>query len=131
MEPASVTGSGGSIRAVNLAEAFSRIPALWQPHIAGELNDDYVKLARLHGEFVWHSHEHEDEMFLVVRGELRILLRDGDLCIGPGEFAIIPRGVEHKPMADEETWVLLFEPQGTLNTGDAQDARTLRELPRL
>lgn len=118
-------------RVVKLAEAFGRIEAHWQPHIAGELNADYVKLARLLGEFVWHSHADEDELFLVVRGRLRILLRDRELAVGPGEFVIIPRGTEHKPVADEEVWVVLVEPRGTLNTGDADDPRRLEQLPRV
>ena len=110
---------------VNLAEAFGRFTQHWQPKIVGELNDSYVKLAKLEGEFVWHCHEHEDELFLVVKGRLLLRLRDRDLWLDEGEFTIIPRGVEHLPVAAEEVHVLLLEPKSTVNTGDAPGERTV------
>ncbi len=116
---------------VNLTEKFSLFEELWSPKIAGEVNDSYVKLVKFRGEFVWHKHDDEDEMFFVVKGEITIRLRDGDVRLGEGEFVVIPRGVEHKPFAGEEAHVLLFEPKTVLNTGDAVDARTLRELERI
>ena len=112
------------VEPVNLAEKFALIEDYWSPHIAGELNDSYVKLAKLKGEFVWHHHEQEDEMFLVVRGTLCIQLRDRDLWLREGEFAVIPRGVEHRPVASEEVHVLLLEPKTTVNTGNIQNERT-------
>ncbi len=112
---------------VNLRERLSRIPDHWHPRIVGELNGQHVKLAKLHGEFTWHSHENEDELFLVLDGSLRMELRDRAIDIEPGEFLIVPRGVEHRPVAAEEVQVLLFEPAGTLNTGDADDPRTIEE----
>lgn len=119
------------IRVVNLAEAFACIPAPWQPRIAGEVNDACVKLCKFHGEFVWHSHADEDELFLVVRGRIRMCLRAGDLWVEQGEFIVIPRGVEHKPVAEEEADVLLFEPHSTLNTGDVINALTWPEPSQL
>jgi len=112
------------VEPVNLAEKFALIEDYWSPRIAGELNDSYVKLAKLKGEFVWHHHEQEDEMFLVVRGTLCIQLRDRDLWLREGEFAVIPRGVEHRPVASEEVHVLLLEAKTTVNTGNIQDERT-------
>jgi mannose-6-phosphate isomerase-like protein (cupin superfamily) len=112
---------------VNIADKFEQIDGYWQPRIAGELNDSYIKLAKLKGEFVWHHHENEDEMFLVVKGRLCIKLRDRDLWIEEGEFAIIPRGVEHKPVAEEEVHVMLLEPKTTVNTGNVQNERTVED----
>ena len=112
------------IKVVNLSEMFARVPAYWQPAILGEVNDAHVKIARLKGEFIWHSHEKEDELFFVIQGQLRILLRDGEVVLNPGEFAIIPRGVEHCPLAEEEVQVMLLEPKSTLNTGSARGERT-------
>jgi len=112
------------VEPINLAEKFALIEDYWSPRIAGELNDSYVKLAKLIGEFVWHHHEQEDEMFLVVRGTLCIQLRDRDLWLREGEFAVIPRGVEHRPVASEEVHVLLLEPKTTVNTGNIQNERT-------
>jgi mannose-6-phosphate isomerase-like protein (cupin superfamily) len=120
-----------TIRKVNLAEMFARFQEHWSPKVVGEVNDAHVKLAKLKGEFVWHHHEREDELFLVVKGRLRLKLRDQELVLGPGEFAIIPHGVEHLPIADEETHVLLFEPNSTLNTGNLRNDRTVAELERL
>ena len=116
---------------VNLAHKFSLFQDYWSPKIAGELNDSYVKLAKLKGEFVWHHHEVEDELFLVVKGKLLIKLRDQDIWLEEGEFLIIPRGVEHLPIAEEEAHVMLLEPKSTLNTGDVQNERTVASLDRI
>jgi mannose-6-phosphate isomerase-like protein (cupin superfamily) len=110
---------------INIAQKFSLFQEYWQPRIAGELNDSYVKLAKLKGEFVWHLHENEDELFLVVKGKLLIKLRERDLWLEAGEFAIIPKGVEHCPVAQEEVQVILLEPKSTLNTGNLQNERTI------
>lgn len=120
-----------AIEPINLAAKFAQFDEYWSPRIAGELNDSYVKLAKLKGEFVWHHHEHEDELFLVVKGRLLIQLRDGDLWLDEGECAIIPRGVEHRPVAPEEVHVLLLEPKTTLNTGNVENERTVREIKRV
>ena len=114
------------IRKVNLTDAFASFDERWSPRVAAELNGQHVKLAKLEGPFVWHRHEDEDELFLVVKGRLVIELRDGAVTLEPAEFVVIPRGVEHRPVADEEVQLLLFEPVGTLNTGDADDNRTVR-----
>ena len=116
---------------VNLAEKFSRFDEHWSPKIAGELNDSYVKLVKVQGEFVWHQHAEEDELFLVVKGRLLLKLRDGDVWLEEGELAIVPRGVEHCPVAEEEAHVVLLEPKTTLNTGDVRDERTVTELERI
>ncbi len=116
---------------VNLADKFSLFQEHWSPKIVGELNDSYVKLAKLKGEFVWHYHENEDELFLVVKGRLLIKLRDRDIWLDEGEFTIIPKGVEHLPVADEEVHVLLLEPKSTLNTGNVQNERTNRDLKQM
>jgi mannose-6-phosphate isomerase-like protein (cupin superfamily) len=116
---------------VNLAEKFSLFADHWSPKIVGELNDSYVKVVKLKGEFVWHHHEKEDELFLVVKGKLLIRLRDRDLWLQEGEFVIIPKGVEHLPVAEEEAHVLLLEPKTTLNTGNVRNERTLSNLQRI
>jgi mannose-6-phosphate isomerase-like protein (cupin superfamily) len=116
---------------VNLAEKFSRIQESWSPKIAAELNGQSVKLVKLKGEFVWHHHEKEDELFLVVKGSLVIKFRDRDVTLGEGEFIVVPAGVEHKPVAEEEAHVLLFEPASTLNTGNVRNERTRTELERV
>jgi mannose-6-phosphate isomerase-like protein (cupin superfamily) len=120
-----------SPRKVDLAEAFARFHDHWSPKIAGELNDFQVKLVKLRGEFVWHRHEHEDELFQVVKGRLTMRLRSGELVLDPGQFVIVPHGLEHCPAAEEECWVLLLEPATTLNTGDVENERTVRVLGRL
>ena len=120
-----------TIRKVNLNEMFSRFQEHWQPKIVGEVNDSFVKLVKFKGEFVWHHHDREDEMFLVVKGRMRMQLRDGDIVVNPGEFIVIPHGVEHKPVAEEETEVILFEPTSTLNTGNVRNERTVPQLERL
>jgi mannose-6-phosphate isomerase-like protein (cupin superfamily) len=116
---------------INLAEKFSRITEYWKPYVAGELNGQLVKLDKLKGEFVWHHHENEDEMFLVVKGRFRIEFRDKTVWLEEGEFIVVPRGVEHKPVADEEAWIVLFEPASTLNTGNVDNEFTLRELEKV
>ena len=114
-----------------LAEKFARFSEHWQPKIIGELNGQHVKLAKFQGEFIWHRHDHEDELFLVVHGSFRMEYRDRTVTLGEGEMLIVPRGVEHRPVADEEVWVMLFEPVGTLNTGSAGGERTVHELEAL
>lgn len=116
---------------INLAEKLGRIREHWSPKIVAELNGQEVKLVKLRGEFVWHRHEREDELFLVLKGRLRMELRDRTLVLGPGELVVVPRGVEHRPWADEEVELLLFEPAGTLNTGDAVDGRMVLEPERI
>jgi mannose-6-phosphate isomerase-like protein (cupin superfamily) len=113
---------------VNLAEKLASFSEHWNPKIVGALNGQYVKLVKFKGEFVWHHHEAEDEMFLVVGGRIVIQFRDRSVALGPGEFVIVPRGVEHRPVAEEEASVLLFEPQSTLNTGNVRNERTLSKL---
>ena len=116
---------------VNLAQAFASFSEHWSPHVAGDVNDMQVKLAKLKGEFVWHHHEHEDELFLVVRGRLTMRFRDRDVVLDPGEFLVVPRGVEHLPVAEEECEVILLEPATTLNTGNLRNERTRETLERL
>lgn len=110
---------------VNLAQKFAGFQETWSPKIVAELNDSYVKLAKLHGEFVWHQHESEDELFLVVKGRLTMQLRDGNLVVDAGELVVVPRGVEHCPLTEEEVQVILIEPKATVNTGDAGGKRTI------
>ncbi len=120
------------MRVVNLAEKFSQFSDYCKPRIVGEVNDFHVKAVKLKGEFVWHHHEREDEMFLVTRGVLRMQVREGgserELKVGPGEFVIVPRGTEHRPIGDDEVDILLFEPKGTLNTGNVVNERTVAKL---
>jgi len=116
---------------VTLSEKFAQFTEHWSPKIVGEVNDSYVKLVKFQGEFVWHHHEHEDELFLVVAGSFTMRLRDGDLELKAGDFYIVPRGVEHCPVAREEAQVLLLEPKTTLNTGNVRNERTLPELEKL
>ena len=116
---------------VNLGEKFARFSDHWSPKVVAELNGQEVKLVKFAGEFVWHQHEDEDELFLVVRGRFRMDFRDREVWLEPGEFLVVPRGVEHRPYADEEVHVLLFEPASTLNTGDARDDRTVPEPERI
>jgi mannose-6-phosphate isomerase-like protein (cupin superfamily) len=120
-----------AIDKVNLAEKFGQFREPWSPKLVGEVNDSYVKAVKLQGEFLWHHHEAEDEMFLVVKGRMRMQLRERTIEVNEGEFIIIPRGVEHKPEAAEEAQVLLFEPRSTLNTGNVRNERTLPELERI
>lgn len=116
---------------VNLLEKFNRIREYWKPYIAAELNGQHLKLDKLKGEFVWHRHENEDEMFLVVKGRFRMDLRDKPVMLEEGEFLVVPRGVEHRPVADEEAWVVLFEPASTFNTGNVHNERSLGRLERI
>jgi mannose-6-phosphate isomerase-like protein (cupin superfamily) len=121
-----------TIATINLAQKLSLFADHWAPRIVGQVNDSLVKLVKLEGPFTWHHHEHEDELFLVVKGHLRMELRDGARDVLPGEMIIIPRGVEHRPVGIGETHVLLVEPATTLNTGSAtDDPRTRRELARI
>ena len=119
------------IEKVNLAEKLALFDERWSPKIVAELNDAYVKIVKVEGEFVWHHLDDEDELFLVVSGRLRMQLRDGDVVLGPGELIVVPKGVEHRPIAEEETHVVLIEPKTTLNTGNVRNERTREELERL
>jgi mannose-6-phosphate isomerase-like protein (cupin superfamily) len=116
---------------VNIREKLTGISNYWQPRIAGELNGQQVKLVKFLGPFVWHHHESEDELFLVVKGRMLMEFRDRSVPVGEGEFIIVPRGVEHRPVAEDEVHVVLFEPASTLNTGNLQNELTLRELQRV
>ena len=116
---------------VNLSKAFLRFDDFWSPKIIGEVNDFHVKLVKVEGEFIWHQHESEDELFLVVKGQLTIQMRDEELVLEEGELVIIPRGVEHRPVADQETHLLVFEPVTTRNTGNVIDERTVEKPERL
>ena len=119
------------VEKVNLAEKLSLFGDHWSPKIVGELNGQRVKLVKLQGEFVWHHHEEEDELFLVVEGGFRMEFLDREVWLEEGEFIVVPRGVEHRPVADEEVSVLLFEPASTLNTGNVKDEMTVAELDRI
>jgi quercetin dioxygenase-like cupin family protein len=112
------------LKPVNIESRFEDVTELWSPKVIGRVNDQYVKIARLHGEFVWHAHEGEDELFLVIRGSLRIQLEDGHVTLGPGELVVVPRGVRHNPVAAEECWVMLIETVTTKHTGDVVTERT-------
>ena len=116
---------------VNLAQKLSLFSSHWEPKIVGELNDQHVKLVKFQGPFVWHQHENEDELFLVVKGRFLMELRDRTIALEEGELLIVPRGMEHRPVAEDEVHVLLFEPASTLNTGNVQDERTVREPERI
>ena len=116
---------------VSLARAFAGFDEQWSPRIAGELNGQEVKLVKFQGEFVWHHHDLEDELFLVVRGAFTMEFRDRKVELGEGEFLIVPRGVEHRPVATDEVWVLLFEPAGTLNTGNIVGEKTVENPKRI
>jgi mannose-6-phosphate isomerase-like protein (cupin superfamily) len=116
---------------VNLVEKLALFRDYWSPKIVGELNGQYLKLVKFQGEFVWHHHEHEDELFLVVKGQFRMEFRDRQVWLEEGEFLIVPRKVEHRPVAEEEAHVLLFEPATTLNTGNVVNERTIKDLGRL
>jgi mannose-6-phosphate isomerase-like protein (cupin superfamily) len=116
---------------VSLAEKFAQFGDHWSPKVVGELNGQHVKLAKFKGAFVWHRHDTEDELFLVHRGRFRMEFRDRSVELAAGDFLIVPRGVDHRPVADEEVEVILFEPVTTLNTGNVRDERTLDSLDRL
>lgn len=117
--------------AVNLAAGFATFSEHWSPRIAADLNGQQVKLVKFQGAFVWHSHEHEDEMFLVHKGSFTMEFRDRTVVLRQGEFLVVPRGVEHRPVAAEEVEVVLFEPASTLNTGNTRNERTVEQLQRL
>lgn len=116
---------------INLSQKFTLFVEHWKPKIVGELNGQLVKLVKFQGPFVWHHHENEDELFLVVKGRFRMEFRDRQVWLEEGEFLIVPRGVEHRPVADEEAHVLLFEPASTLNTGNVRNERTVPELEKI
>lgn len=120
-----------TITKINLADKLSLFDELWSPRIVGEVNDFAAKIGKLKGEFIWHHHEEEDELFMVLAGRLVIRLRDGEVILDPGEIVIIPHGVEHLPIADTETHILMFERTGTLNTGNVEDEHTKRDLENL
>jgi mannose-6-phosphate isomerase-like protein (cupin superfamily) len=119
------------IEKVNLADKFALFDEPWSPKIVADLNDAYVKVVKLEGEFVWHHHDDEDELFWVVSGRLRMELRDGDVILERGELLVVPKGVEHRPVAEGETHVVLIEPKTVLNTGNVRNERTVAELERL
>lgn len=116
---------------VNIEEKLGQIKEYWDPHIVGELNGQQIKLAKIKGSFVWHSHEKEDEMFLVLRGQMRMHLRDKTIVVNQNEFIILPKGVEHMPEAEEEVHLMLFEPAGTINTGEVVNDKTKKDLKRI
>ncbi len=116
---------------VNVAEKFRQIREYWKPYVAAELNGQCVKLDKLKGEFVWHHHANEDELFLVVKGRFRMEFQNKHVWVEEGEFIVVPRGVEHRPVAEEEAHILLFEPASTLNTGNLRNERTLEKLEKI
>lgn len=116
---------------VNLDAKFASFSEHWSPRLVAELNGQHVRIAKIKGEFIWHTHDDADEMFFVVRGALTIQLRDGDVALREGELFVVPRGVEHKPVANEECWILLFEPAATLNTGNITNERTVATIKRI
>ena len=119
------------MKKVNLAEKFALFSEHWSPKLVGQVNHCAVKLVKFQGEFLWHHHEREDELFLVVKGRVRIRFRERDVELNEGEFLIVPHGEEHMPVAEEEAWVVLFEPDTTLNTGNVRSERTVPELERI
>lgn len=120
-----------SIEVVNLTNKFSMFNEHWSPKIIGDLNDSHIKIAKIKGEFVWHKHDNEDELFIVVKGKLLIKLRDKDLYLSEGELVVIPKGVEHLPIAEDEVFIMMIEPKSTLNTGDVMNERTKEMLERI
>ena len=116
---------------VNVLEKMEMVTDHWNPRIVGELNGQHVKLVKFKGPFTWHHHEHEDELFYVVKGSFLMELRDKDIELNKGDFLVVPRGVEHRPNAAEEVWVMLFEPATTLNTGNKENEFTKKELEKL
>jgi mannose-6-phosphate isomerase-like protein (cupin superfamily) len=126
-----LTPGESHVQAVNLSEKLRQVADYWNPKIVGELNDSFVKVVKLKGEFLWHHHEHEDELFLVVKGTLRMRFRDKAVVVREGEFLVVPRGVEHLPVADDEVHVVLLEPKSTLNTGNVRNERTVETLERI
>jgi mannose-6-phosphate isomerase-like protein (cupin superfamily) len=120
-----------AIEKVNISQKLSTFGEHWSPKLVGEVDDFAVKVVKLQGEFIWHHHHNEDELFWVIQGQLKILLREGEVVLNPGEFVIIPKGVEHKPVADEEVHVVLFERNTTLNTGNVQNERTVNNIAKI
>lgn len=116
---------------VTVLDAFGSFTEQWSPRIIGELNGQHVKIVKAQGEFVWHHHEHEDELFYVIKGRLLMRFRDRDVMLNPGDMLVVPKGVEHQPVAEEEVWIMLFEPASTLNTGNVRNERTVEKLERL
>jgi mannose-6-phosphate isomerase-like protein (cupin superfamily) len=116
---------------VNINQKLGMFQEYFSPKLVAELNGQAVKLVKLQGSFVWHHHDDEDELFMVLKGRLRMELRDGDIVLEKGEMLVVPRGVEHRPSAEEETHILLFEPATTLNTGNVRNERTVEQLERL
>ena len=119
------------IEKISLAEKLSRFGDHWNPRIVAELNGQQVKLTKFQGEFIWHAHEHEDELFLVLKGRFRMEFRDHAVEVGEGEMIVVPRGVEHRPVAQDEVHVLLFEPASTLHTGGVESELTVHEFQRI
>jgi mannose-6-phosphate isomerase-like protein (cupin superfamily) len=119
------------VTTINLAEKLTRFADRWNPRIIADLNDSHVKLAKVQGEFVWHQHAEQDELFLVLHGTLTIELRDGAVTLGPGEMVVIPKGVEHRPVAAEEVHLMLIEPKGIRHTGDVESELTVHEYSRI
>ncbi|AZV52050.1 MULTISPECIES: cupin domain-containing protein [Bacillus] len=113
------------ISKINIQEKFLQINDYWNPRISGELNDSYIKMVKIKGEFIWHHHDDEDEMFFVCKGNLVIRFRDREIALNEGEFLVIPKGIEHQPIAEEEVHLLLIEPKTTLNTGNVVNERTV------
>ena len=124
-------GDGAVMEKVNLEEKFGSFHERWSPKIIGAVNDCDVKIAKVEGEFVWHHHANEDEMFLVVKGRLHLRMHEGDVTLEEGEMFVVPKGVEHLPVAPEETWILMIEPRGTLNTGNVVNERTVAQPEEL
>ncbi|HEY5745740.1 MAG TPA: cupin domain-containing protein [Chryseolinea sp.] len=116
---------------VNIQEKLATFSDYWNPRIVGELNGQHVKAVKVKGEFVWHHHDHEDELFLVIKGKLKMEFREKTVEVNPGEFIIVPHGIEHRPVADEEVEMLLFEPASTLNTGNLENERTRKVLEKI
>ncbi len=119
------------MKKVNIPAGFDKIDQLWDPHVAGDVNDSQVKIAKIHGEFDWHTHEKEDEAFFVMKGRFVMEMRDQSINMGEGDFLVIPRGVEHRPVAIDECWIMLVEPASTLNTGGHETEKTKHDLKRL
>ena len=119
------------MNSINIIEKYGEFTEQWSPHIIAELNGQQVLLAKIQGAFVWHSHKEEDELFHVIKGKLRMEFRDKQVMLSPGEMIIVPKGVEHRPCAEEETWILLFEPLTTKHTGGVDAEITKREYPKI
>lgn len=116
---------------INLNQKLSLFNDYWSPKIIGELNENFIKLVKFQGEFVWHSHKDEDELFIVIKGKLTIKFRDQDLTANPGEIILIPKGVEHCPSPEEEVWAMVIEPKTVINTGEVEDVKTVKDLERI